>query len=56
MLGAVVESGVDFERRIAEIYQTCRHTDDIHSAFTSIDLPACERQMTAAERYAAEAA
>lgn len=32
VLGAV-ESGVDFERRIAEIYQTCRHPTDIHSAF-----------------------
>ena len=32
VLGAV-ESGVDFERRIAEIYQTCRQPAAIHTAF-----------------------
>lgn len=32
VLGAV-ESGVDFERRIAEIYQTCRHPTEITAAF-----------------------
>ena len=37
VLGAV-ESGVDFERRIAEIYQTCRHTDAIHTAFQQLQL------------------
>ena len=35
VLGAV-ESGVDFERRIAEIYQTCRHPDQIQSAFQQL--------------------
>lgn len=31
VLGAV-ESGVDFERRIADIYQNCRHPEEIHTA------------------------
>ena len=35
VLGAV-ESGVDFERRIAEIYQTCRHPEAIHTAFQQL--------------------
>lgn len=33
-----VESGVDFERRIAEIYQTCRHPEAIHTAFEQLQL------------------
>ena len=37
VLGAV-ESGVDFERRIAEIYQTCRHPEKIHAAFQQLQL------------------
>lgn len=37
VLGAV-ESGVDFERRIAEIYQTCRHPEAIHEAFQQLQL------------------
>ncbi len=37
VLGAV-ESGVDFERRIADIYQNCRHPDEIHSAFEQLQL------------------
>ncbi|OYY43374.1 MAG: DEAD/DEAH box helicase [Gallionellales bacterium 35-53-114] len=37
VLGAV-ESGVDFERRIAEIYQTCRHPETIHTAFQQLQL------------------
>ncbi|MBN8449415.1 MAG: DEAD/DEAH box helicase family protein [Candidatus Accumulibacter sp.] len=37
VLGAV-ESGVDFERRIAEIYQTCRHPAAIHTAFEQLQL------------------
>lgn len=37
VLGAV-ESGVDFERRIADIYQNCRHPADIHSAFEQLQL------------------
>jgi superfamily II DNA or RNA helicase len=37
VLGAI-ESGVDFERRIAEIYQTCRHPNQIHAAFEQLQL------------------
>ena len=37
VLGAV-ESGVDFERRIADIYQNCRHTSEIHAAFEQLQL------------------
>jgi superfamily II DNA or RNA helicase len=37
VLGAV-ESGVDFERRIAGIYQSCRHPNEIHSAFEQLQL------------------
>ncbi|WP_085317621.1 SNF2-related protein [Derxia lacustris] len=35
VLGAI-ESGVDFERRIADIYQRCRHPDDIDAAFAQL--------------------
>lgn len=31
-----IESGVDFEQRIFEIYQTCRTQDQIESAFTAL--------------------
>jgi len=37
VLGAV-ESGVDFECRIAAIYQTCRHPEAIHTAFQQLQL------------------
>jgi len=37
VLGAL-ESGVDFEKRINEIYQTCRTPDDINSAFDQLQL------------------
>ncbi|HJV81334.1 SNF2-related protein [Noviherbaspirillum sp.] len=37
VLGAV-ESGVDFERRIADIYQNCRHPEQIHAAFEQLQL------------------
>jgi len=37
VLGAV-EAGVDFERRIADIYQNCRHPNEIHSAFEQLQL------------------
>lgn len=37
VLGAV-ESGVDFERRIADIYQTCRQPAEIHAAFEQLQL------------------
>jgi len=32
----VIESGVDFEKRIAEIYQQCRLPSDIRAAFYSL--------------------
>jgi len=37
VLGAL-ESGVDFEKRIAEIYQTCRTAEEIDSKFTQLRL------------------
>jgi superfamily II DNA or RNA helicase len=37
VLGAI-ESGVDFEKRIAAIYQTCRKPDDIKAAFDQLQL------------------
>ncbi|MEK6750369.1 MAG: SNF2-related protein [Pseudomonadota bacterium] len=37
VLGAI-ESGVDFEKRIAAIYQTCRKTEEIQSAFNQLQL------------------
>ncbi|MFH1252737.1 MAG: helicase-related protein [Candidatus Uhrbacteria bacterium] len=35
VLGSI-ESGVDFEKRIAAIYQTCRTTEDINTAFDKL--------------------
>jgi adenine-specific DNA-methyltransferase len=35
VLGAI-ESGVDFEKRIASIYQQCRKTDEIQTAFDAL--------------------
>lgn len=37
VLGAI-ESGVDFEKRIAAIYQQCRQTDEIRAAFDQLQL------------------
>lgn len=37
VLGAI-ESGVDFEKRIAAIYQRCRQPDDIQNAFDQLQL------------------
>jgi adenine-specific DNA-methyltransferase len=37
VLGAI-ESGVDFEKRIHDIYQRCRKTDEIKSAFDQLQL------------------
>lgn len=37
VLGAI-ESGVDFEKRIAEIYQRCRQTEEIKTAFDQLQL------------------
>lgn len=31
-----IESGVDFEKRIVEIYQTCRHPDEIKASFDAL--------------------
>ncbi|MEW5803211.1 MAG: SNF2-related protein [bacterium] len=35
VLGSI-ESGVDFEKRIAEIYQTCRTTEEIQASFDAL--------------------
>jgi adenine-specific DNA-methyltransferase len=37
VLGAI-ESGVDFERKINEIYQNCRTTEEINSAFRQLQM------------------
>lgn len=37
VLGAI-ESGVDFEKRVADIYQTCRKEEDIQNAFGQLQL------------------
>lgn len=37
VLGAI-ESGVDFEKRIADIYQRCRQADEIKTAFDQLQL------------------
>ncbi|QDV81043.1 SNF2-related protein [Botrimarina mediterranea] len=37
VLGAL-ESGVDIERRISQVYQECRSTDEIQTAFDSLQL------------------
>lgn len=37
VLGAI-ESGVDFEKRISAIYQQCRHTNEIKTAFDQLQL------------------
>jgi adenine-specific DNA-methyltransferase len=37
VLGAI-ESGVDFEKRIADIYQRCRQTNEIKAAFDQLQL------------------
>ncbi|MFX7820739.1 hypothetical protein ABTK26_20700, partial [Acinetobacter baumannii] len=37
VLGAI-GSGVDFERRIAEIYQNCREPEEIKSSFEQLQL------------------
>jgi len=31
-----IESGIDFEKRILTIYETCRHPDDIEQAFNAL--------------------
>ncbi|WP_324740235.1 SNF2-related protein [Tsuneonella sp. CC-YZS046] len=52
VLGAI-ESGVDFEKRIAEIYQRCRTKDEIKVAFDSLQRELSleiNEQMTSARR------
>jgi superfamily II DNA/RNA helicase len=53
VLGAL-ESGVDIERRIAEVYQTCRTSDEIKTAFDALqaELDAKIQQRLAATRQA----
>ncbi|MBP7074109.1 MAG: DEAD/DEAH box helicase [Rhabdochlamydiaceae bacterium] len=36
VLGCCIESGIEFEKRIANIYQTCRKKEDIQSAFDTL--------------------
>lgn len=31
-----IESGIDFERRILQIYETCRQPEDIDAAFAAL--------------------
>ena len=52
VLGAI-ESGVDFEKRIAEIYQRCRRKDEIKAAFDTLQLELSleiNEQMTSTRR------
>jgi ERCC4-related helicase len=49
----VVESGVDFEKRIAEIYQKCRTTAQIQFEFDQLQYD-LEEQITAGQREARE--
>ncbi len=52
VLGAI-ESGVDFEKRIAAIYQECRHPNEIKAAFDKLQLELSleiDETMTAARR------
>jgi superfamily II DNA or RNA helicase len=52
VLGAI-ESGVDFEKRIAEIYQRCRRKDEIKAAFDGLQLELSleiNEQMTSTRR------
>jgi len=42
VLGSI-ESGIDFEKRIAEIYQTCKSTDEIQREFDALQEELSER-------------
>ena len=42
VLGSI-ESGIDFEKRIAEIYQTCKSTDEIQGEFDQLQEELSER-------------
>ncbi len=49
VLGAI-ESGVDFEKRIADIYQRCRHPEEIKAAFDQLQLELGQEINKAMER------
>lgn len=49
VLGSI-ESGVDFENRIAEIYQNCRNSDDIKKAFDDLQRQYRDRIDTTLDR------
>ncbi|MBL8171303.1 MAG: DEAD/DEAH box helicase, partial [Acidobacteria bacterium] len=49
VLGAI-ESGVDFEKRIADIYQRCRHPEEIKAAFDQLQLELGQEINRAMER------
>lgn len=49
VLGAI-ESGVDFERRILEIYQTCRTSDEIEVAFRRLQASLDEQIQSAMQK------
>ena len=56
VLGSI-ESGVDFEKRIAKIYQTCRRTEDIQEAFDQLQKelePDIEDKMDATKKQLLE--
>jgi len=56
VLGSI-ESGVDFEKRIARIYQTCRRPDDIKEAFDQLQKelePDIENKMDATKKQLLE--
>ena len=54
VLGAI-ESGVDFERRIVDIYQDCRTTEAINAEFEQLQLRSRRRDLRDDGRHAPEA-
>ena len=53
VLGAI-ESGLDFEKRIMDIYQTCRNPDEIDTQFTQLRLELDEQISEAMDRTRAQ--
>jgi SNF2 family DNA or RNA helicase len=53
VLGAI-ESGLDFEKRIMEIYQTCRESEQIDAQFTQLRLELDQQISEAMERTRAQ--
>lgn len=56
VLGSI-ESGIDFEKRIAKIYQTCKTTDEIQDEFDELQKELSEHineKMTAARQFILE--